>query len=302
MNPVVCIAGPTASGKSAWAVQLAKSVNGEIINADAMQVYGDLRIISARPSTDEMNGIPHHMFGHIDGSVRYSVGMWLREATNVILDVLARGHVPIVVGGTGLYFKALTEGLSQVPTVDIAPVQQFLAAHGVEALRDKAAALDPVATSRVLGHDPQRLTRIVSVAEQTDKPLSQWQAHMSPVVPRGFWHGGVILPDRASLYDRINARFDTMIKDGGLDEVRALLSRGLSSDLPVMKAIGVQQFGGLLTDPNLEARAVEIAKRDTRRFAKRQYTWFRGQAQDWPVLKEKDDFEQFKGKLFQLID
>ncbi|MGB0908505.1 MAG: tRNA (adenosine(37)-N6)-dimethylallyltransferase, partial [Maricaulaceae bacterium] len=119
MNPVICIAGPTASGKSAWACALAKDVGGEIINADAMQVYSDLHIISARPSVAEMEDIPHHLFGHVDGSVRYSAGMWLREVEPLILEILARGNVPILVGGTGLYFRALTQGLAKIPSLSI---------------------------------------------------------------------------------------------------------------------------------------------------------------------------------------
>ena len=300
MNPVVCIAGPTASGKSAWAVKLAKSVDGEIINADAMQVYADLRVISARPDEAEMDGVPHHLFGHIDGSVRYSTGMWLRDAEPVILDVLARGKVPIVTGGTGLYFKALTQGLAAVPAVDIGPATHILRSQGINALRDIATALDPIATARVLGDDPQRLIRIVSVAQQSGKPLSEWQAITRPVVPNGFWHGAVILPDRQSLYARINARFDMMVDAGGLDEVRALMQRHLSEDLPVMKAIGVQQFKDCLDEPDGLSSAIEIAKRDTRRFAKRQFTWFRGQAKNWSIIEKYVSKSAFEAKFSNL--
>ena len=297
MKPVVCIAGPTASGKSAWAVQVAKSVNGEVINADAMQVYRDLRVISARPDDNEMDGVPHHMFGHVDGSVRYSTGMWLREAVPIILDVMARGRVPIVTGGTGLYFKALTQGLAAVPHADTVEATALLESGGITTLRATAERLDPMATARVLGEDPQRLIRIVSVAQHTSKPLSVWQADTKPIVPQGFWFGAVLLPDRAQLYARINARFNDMVDTGGLAEVQALMARQLPPDLPVMKAIGVQQFKDCLDNPDALMPAIEIAKRDTRRFAKRQFTWFRGQAMDWDKMETLSQRDGFLAKI-----
>ncbi|WP_371398340.1 tRNA (adenosine(37)-N6)-dimethylallyltransferase MiaA [Fretibacter rubidus] len=302
MKPVVCIAGPTASGKSAWAVQIAKSVNGEIINADAMQVYSDLRVISARPDVQEMEDVPHHLFGHVDGAIRYSTGMWLRDAVPVILDIMARGRVPIVTGGTGLYFKALTQGLAAVPDADISDATALLDKDGIKALRATALRLDPIATARVLGDDPQRLIRIVSVARNTAKPLSVWQADTKPIVPRRYWRGAVLLPDRAQLYARINARFDAMVDTGGLDEVRALMLRGLPADLPVMKAIGVQQFKDCLDNADALAASIKIAKRDTRRFAKRQFTWFRGQAADWDTVENVSQRTAFMAKISNFND
>lgn len=299
MNPVVCIAGPTASGKSAWAIEIAKAVGGEIINADAMQVYADLDVISARPSAAELTGARHHLFGHVDGMQRYSTGQWLEEATQTILDVLARGRVPILVGGTGLYFRALTQGLAQTPPVTKEAAEAYLEAHGISALRERAEALDADAAARVLGDDPQRLIRIVSVAEQTEKPLSVWQAETRPVVPNGYWVGAALLPDRSALYARINARFDKMVDSGGLDEVRALFSRGIASGLPVMKAIGAAQFGAYLAgEMELEA-AIELAKRDSRRLAKRQYTWFRGQmkGRGWMPVVTQDDRRAFETRI-----
>jgi len=180
MKPVILIAGPTASGKSGLAIQLALQTNGEVINADALQVYSDLKVISARPSAEEMQGIPHHLFGHVDGSHRYSTGQWLRQACTVITDVLARGKLPIVVGGTGLYFKALTKGLAEVPPVNTRPAADYLECKGIAALRELAEAVDPAAAARVLGDDPQRLMRIVSVAQETGKPLSLWQSATRP--------------------------------------------------------------------------------------------------------------------------
>lgn len=306
--PIVCIAGPTASGKSAWAVKLAKNglavgkdgarVYGEVINADAMQVYADLQILSARPDADEMDGVPHHLFGHVDGAVRYSTGKWLDDVVPVILDVMARGRVPILTGGTGLYFKALTQGLANIPDAPTTHATALLEARGIAALRIEAARLDPKATARVMGDDPQRLIRIVSVATQTTKPLSAWQTDTRPIVPRGYWYGAVLAPDRAQLYARINKRFDGMIAQGGLDEVRRLRARGLSPDLPVLKAIGVQQFMQALDNPQSIQDAIDIAKRDTRRFAKRQFTWFRGQAKHWYFVENSSDKDVFVENIF----
>jgi len=279
MKPVVMIAGPTASGKSALAIRLAQRLDGEVINADSMQVYKDLRVISARPSDEEMEGIPHHLFGHVDASVRYSVGAWVRDSVPVILECLARGKTPICVGGTGLYFKALTDGLADIPDVPEALMQdlkQRLETDGYAALQAKAMQVDPVATQRLLGRDPQRLLRVLSVYEQSGQPLSFWQAKTRPVVPKRYWRGIVLNPPRGELYRRINARFLTMIDNGGLAEVERVLKRGLPEDLPLMKAIGVKQ--ALKADGPLW---IETCQRDTRRFAKRQKTFFRKYAEDW---------------------
>lgn len=296
MNQVVCIAGPTASGKSALAIELAKSLGGEVINADALQVYADLRVLSARPSANEEAQVPHHLFGHIDSSVRYSVGAWLHDVQPVILDVLARGRVPIVTGGTGLYFKALTEGLAQVPAPNDAGKAQAaqVLSTGIGALRERAERLDPAAAARVLGDDPQRLLRIVEVALGTDKPLSVWQAQTKPVIPRGYWRGLVLLPDRDALYGRINARFDGMARSGGYDEARAMAARNLDPMLPAMKAIGLRELMAIEAGAVSEADGLEAAKRETRRFAKRQYTWFRGQAPDWPKAAGPHDIAAFR--------
>ena len=298
MKPVVLIAGPTASGKSRFATDLAVQHSGEVINADALQVYSDLRVISARPVEEEMRGVPHHLFGHVDGAQRYSTGQWLRDVQPVILDVLARGKLPIVIGGTGLYFKALTEGLAKVPPVDTGRASEFLQSRGIAALRDKAETLDPIASARVLGDDPQRLIRIVSVAEETGKPLSVWQAETTPILPKGFWASCVLLPPRQQLYERINARFDTMVEQGGLEEVKTLAARGLSPDLPVMRAIGVKTIAVHLNGEHDLQTGIDLAKRDTRRFAKRQMTWFRGQTPNWPKIESSTDKLLFEGRFF----
>lgn len=300
MKPIICIAGPTASGKSAWALEIAKSVGGEIINADALQVYADLQILSARPTDDEMDGIPHHLFGHLAGHVRYSTGQWLREVQPIILDCLARDVVPVLTGGTGLYFKALIEGIAEVPSVSdqaMSKAQSILAEDGIAALRMEAERVDAVAAARVLGNDPQRLLRIVSVFNETAKALSDWQANTRPIIPKRFCCRAIILPERQSLYDRINNRFEHMIENGGLEEAKSIFAKNYDPSLPMMKAIGLQQFFPYLQGEVELAESVELAKRDTRRFAKRQYTWFRGQAREWAQITNNAQKRAFEAKV-----
>ena len=300
MKPIVFIAGPTASGKSAWALELAKTFNGEIINADAMQVYEDLQILSARPTFSEMQGVPHHLFGHIAGNIRYSTGQWLREVQPVILDCLAREVVPILVGGTGLYFKALLEGLAKVPAISqdvFESVETILENEGIASLREEALRIDPRATQRILGDDPQRLSRIVSVYRDTGRPLSVWQSETRPIIPKQFCQCAVLIPDRSALYERINARFENMITSGGLNEAKSVFAKNYDNSLPIMKAIGVRQLQGYFAgDTNLDD-SIALASRDTRRFAKRQLTWFRGQARNWQNVTNNSDKVVFEGKL-----
>ena len=300
MKPIVFIAGPTASGKSAWAIELAKTFNGEIINADAMQVYEDLQILSARPTISEMQGVPHHLFGHIAGNIRYSTGQWLREVQPVILDCLAREVVPILVGGTGLYFKALLEGLAKVPAISqdvFENVKTILENEGIASLREEALRIDLRATQRILGDDPQRLSRIVSVYRETGRPLSEWQSETRPIIPKQFCQCAVLIPDRSVLYERINARFENMITSGGVNEAKSVFAKNYDNSLPIMKAIGVRQLKGYFTgDANLDD-SIALASRDTRRFAKRQLTWFRGQARNWQEITNNSDKVRFEGKL-----
>lgn len=284
MKIIHCIAGPTASGKSAFAVKLAKRLDGEIVNADALQVYAELQVLSARPTKADMQDIPHHLFGHIRPNIRYSTGHWLREVDPLIINILARDKTPILVGGTGLYFKVLTEGLAQIPKLPSSAMghaQLVLDADGIDALRAQAEILDPQATRKVLGNDPQRLLRIVSVAQGTGKPLSIWQQETHPILPAGTWKGMVLFPKRENLYDKINARFADMIREGGLAEAKHILSLNLASDLPAMKAIGLRELTAHLNGEISLYEAIDLAMRQTRRFAKRQYTWLRGQMSGW---------------------
>ncbi len=295
-RPVISIAGPTASGKTRLALRVAKAVDGEIINADALQVYAGIPVLSAQPTEEERGGIPHHLFGTVQPDAPWSVGHWLRAVDPLIIDVLARGRTPILVGGTGLYFKALLQGLADIPPVpdDLADA---LDALPVEDLREQADALDPVASARVLGDDPQRLARIVGVALGTAKTLTEWRSDTRPVVPPRFVTRAVLMPDRAELYARINMRFDAMLDAGAMEEARAVAALDLPERAPMPKAIGLSHLVSHLRGELPLEEALRTAKRDSRRLAKRQMTWFRNQCGDWPMLVEPTDIDKWVGAL-----
>ena len=300
MKPVICIAGPTASGKSAYAVRIARALDGEIINADALQVYSDLQILSARPTDEEIGDLPHHLFGHVSGKVRYSTGQWLREVESLIIDILARNKTPVLVGGTGLYFRALLHGMADIPAVAeqvSKETSERLAQEGIARLRAEAERLDPLAARRVLGDDPQRLQRIVNVAIGTGQPLSKWQAETHPVVPSRFAKYCVLTPPRDLLYTRINTRYDEMLRAGGMDEARTVFAANYDESLPVMKAIGLRQLQRFFDDAGSLDDAVEDAKRESRRFAKRQMTWFRNQPPKAIMIQTQDDKDAFLESL-----
>lgn len=278
------IAGPTASGKSAAALALAETLGGEIVNADALQVYADLDVLSARPGPAECARAPHHLYGFIDGAERCSAGRWAREAARVTAEIAGRGRLAIVVGGTGLYFRALAEGLSPIPRIPDEirrAARSRLEAIGLDAFRAEVVSRDPEA-ARIAAGDRQRLLRVWEVFEATGRPLSVFQkAPREPLIPYPAVRI-VIEPTRETLYAACEARFEAMMRRGALDEARRLLARRLDPELPIMKALGAAELmahcaGRLSLDD-----AVALAKRNTRRFAKRQLTWFRHQAADWP--------------------
>jgi tRNA dimethylallyltransferase len=283
----VLIAGPTASGKSALALALAERIGGIVINADSMQVYGDLKIITARPTPAEEARVPHRLYGHVDAAADYSVGQYVADAAAAI-DAARHGGTPAVfVGGTGLYFKALTAGLAAVPPIppDIrAAVRARLAEHGAAALHAELQRRDSLAAGRLNINDRSRIARALEVVEATGRSLIDWQreglpALIGPDTPRVF-----IAPERAVLYARIDARFDTMLTGGALDEVRVLAARRLDPLLPAMKAHGVPWLIRHLAGEIPLEQAAGHAKLDTRHYAKRQFTWFRHQLGDWPRM------------------
>jgi tRNA dimethylallyltransferase len=287
MNPVraILIAGPTAAGKSALALELARRHGGVVINADSMQVYRELRILTARPAERETAELPHALYGHVAAADAYSVGRWLADAKATIEGAWREGRMPVVVGGTGLYFKALLEGLAPIPEIaaDIrAHWRQEADRLGPEALHRLLAARDPVTAARLRPSDPQRLARALEVLEATGRPLSAWQQEKGkPLLREEETERHVLAPPRAGLVERTDARLERMIAAGALNEVRRLAGLGLARDLPAMRAVGVPPLLAAV-DGRLElAEAVARAKLDTRQYVKRQATWLRRNMMSW---------------------
>lgn len=279
------IAGPTSSGKSALALRLAERHHGTILNADSMQVYRDLRIITARPSVDDEARVPHRLYGFVDAAENYSVGRWCADAKAALDDVWREGRLPILVGGTGLYFKALTQGLSAVPLTPPeirAAVRARCDAEGSEALHSELTRRDPVMAGRLKPGDRMRIARALEVLEATGRSLADWQRDGMPaMLDAGAAVKFFLVVDRAELSRRIDARFDAMLETGALDEVRALAARHLDPMLPAMKAHGVPWLRRHLAGEITLAEAAAGGKADTRRYTKRQVTWFRHQMPGW---------------------
>jgi tRNA dimethylallyltransferase len=281
-NPeIVLIAGPTASGKSALALELAKAFGGTIINADSMQVYRDLRIITARPSQAEEARAPHRLYGHVDAAENYSVGRWRTEVAAALDATKQEGRAAIIVGGTGLYFSGLTRGLAAVPTIpaDIRDaVRTRLLSEGATALHAELAERDPAAAARLRPGDGARVTRALEVVLATGRSLLDWHSeNKPPILDLAAAAKVFLMPDRDALLGRIDARFDAMMAAGALEEVRALASRKLNPSMPAMKAHGVPWLIRHLNGEIGEAEAAEHAKLETRQYTKRQATWFRNQ-------------------------
>lgn len=282
---VALIAGPTASGKSALAVRLARMANGIVINADASQVYADLHILSARPDEEEMDGVPHRLFGHIDGAEACTAARWAAEARDEIGKAHAAGRLPILVGGTGLYLRTLLDGIAPVPDIDPA-IRAAVRAMPVAEAHAALAREDPEAAARLAAADTTRVGRALEVVRSTGKPLSQWQQHKSGGIGRDITLAPmVLLPPRDWLIDRCDLRFGQMVDHGAVGEVEMLLARRLSAELPVMRAIGVPEIAAWLAGEIDRETMVERGRIATRQYAKRQYTWFSRQPPaDWPSI------------------
>ena len=281
----VLIAGPTASGKSALALAVAENLGGVIVNADSMQVYRDLRIITARPTADDEIRAPHELYGFVDAAENYSVGRWCRDVEETLREIGKQGRVPILVGGTGLYFKALTSGLAAVPPIpaDIrADVRGRLQQEGAPALHAELMRLDPATAQRVTANDRSRISRALEVVLATGRALSDWHREgLPPLIDTARAVKVFITCERKELVRRIEVRFDAMIKSTALDEVRRLAERRLDPALPAMKAHGVPWLIRHLNGEISREDAIAGAVMDTRRYAKRQLTWFRNQMNDW---------------------
>ncbi len=293
--PVVVVAGPTASGKSALALELAAALGGTIINADSQQIYRDLKILSARPDAAAMVRVPHRLYGFLDAAERGSVGRWRDLALNEIAAAHAAGRLPIIVGGTGLYLRALQHGLAEIPPVPAAIRAEAAALYrslGGVAFRERLAALDPASAARLPPGDRQRLTRAFEVVRATGVPIGEWPNRTAAARYR--FATLLLAPSREALYAACDARYLAMIAAGALDEAAALAVRGLDPGLPAMKAVGVPELLRHLRGEIALPEAIALAQRATRRYAKRQMTWFRHQ-----IVPDRTYIEQFSESLLR---
>jgi tRNA dimethylallyltransferase len=285
---VALIAGPTASGKSDLAVRLALALQERgrpcvVINADSAQVYGDLKVLSARPSEAEMQGVEHRLFGAWDGAEACSAADWAARAKREIEDAQLAGILPILVGGTGLYIRTLLDGIAPVPEIDPA-VREAVRALPVADAYAALQAEDPERAAALNAADSSRVARALEVVRSTGKPLAHWQEQrVGGIGDAVDLHPLILLPPREALYARCDTRFERMLAEGAVEEVEALLARNLSPALPVMRAIGVPEIAGWLRGEWPREEALARGQQATRNYAKRQYTWFRRQPpQEWP--------------------
>lgn len=282
----VLIAGPTASGKSALALERARALGGVVINCDAMQVYDVLRLVTARPSEAEMEGVPHRLYGTVSPAVRFSTGEWMRAVAGIMAE---EGDRPLIfAGGTGLYFDALTKGFAEVPQVPaeiVREVEAELAGLDRAARGRLIAERDPAVAAQLKAPDPQRVARALAVLKATGRSLATFQQDAQSGLLDDYEVERVIVdPGRDELRRRIAARFERMLEEGAVEEVERLLDLKLDPSLPAMKAIGVPELGELLAGRLTRVEAVEQAVTATRQYAKRQRTWFRNRMADWPWL------------------
>jgi tRNA dimethylallyltransferase len=319
MTGTILIGGPTTSGKSNLALGLAEALKDSggatIINADSMQVYSELRIVTDRPSPEDEARVPHALYGVLSGAEACSVGKWRRMAVAAIAEAYTQGRTAIVVGGTGLYLRALTEGLAYIPDIPDAirrDARASMADKGPENFYTELAAADPKAAQAIPAGDTQRSIRAWEVWQATGRSLMDWQLDVplegglsDPVAKI------VLIPNREDVYARAEARVSKMIERGVLDEIRALDVLKLAADLPVMRAVGVPEFLGVVRGDQSEEQAIVQVAQASRRFAKRQYTWFRHQTPDWKVFspgltqgdaqQRAQQSERFFGEVFPFI-
>ena len=285
---VALIAGPTASGKTALALHLAKSGNFVIINADSAQVYSDLPILSAQPTADEQSSAPHHLFGYLDGVTHCSAALWAGDAKLAVARAHAAGATPILVGGSGLYIRTLLDGIAPIPEVD-PELRAQVRAMPVEKAYAALQRLDPRIAATLAPTDVSRITRALEVVQSTGRSISEWRKTKTGGIGAEIdLRPTLLLPPRDWLYHRCDARFAMMMERGAVNEVEALLARNLPQDAPIMRAIGVPEISAYLTGTMQYDEAVIRGQIATRQYAKRQFTWFRNQAPaEWPRIEEE---------------
>ncbi len=302
------IAGPTASGKSALAMALAERANGVVINADASQVYRDLRVLTARPSVEDEARVPHRLFGHVDGAENYNAARWAEEAKEAINEIMCSresgspgcARLPILVGGTGLYIRTLLDGIAPVPEID-AGVRAQVRALPVTEAHAALSREDPAAAARLAATDTTRVARALEVVRATGRPLADWQNdRRGGIGDRVTLAPLILLPDRDELFARCDARLETMFEGGAIEEVEALLARDdLPTDAPIRRAIGVPEITRMLAGQITRTTALDAARLATRQYAKRQYTWFRNQPPaQWPRVTQLNYMQGLLNDIF----
>jgi len=282
---ITLIGGPTASGKSALALDMAIKTGAVIINADSQQLYADMDVLSARPTKDDEAKAPHRLYGVADAAEAWSVGKWSRKAMDEIALAQEQGKAAILVGGTGLYFNALTKGLADIPPVPVEvrdAIEREYEALGEEGFRANLCAVDPASEERIFPSDRQRLIRALSVHRTTGHSLTHYKETTRPLLAEGSWNGLIVEPERDVLYANCDRRVDIMMQTGAIEEVKLLMARNLDMGLPSMKAVGLREIAAWLNGEISRDEAVTAMKQATRNYAKRQLTWFRNQHPDWP--------------------
>lgn len=301
-KPVVCIMGPTASGKTTLAVSLAKALNGEVVSVDSALIYKDMDIGTAKPSEDEKQGIPHHLIDIMSPEQSYSVADFVRDVTICIDDILERGKIPILAGGTMMYFNAMHHGISDVPAADIAireTITQQIAQHGSAYLHQQLVVVDVKSAAKIHSNDSQRVTRALEVYKSTGKPLSEWLEVKKRVLPYDFFNFALMTQDRALLHQRIAQRFNYMLDVGLVDEVKLLISKySVNPELPSMRSVGYRQVFQYLSGEFDYDAMVDKGVAATRQLAKRQITWLR--AWENTHLLEINDADNLK-KVIQKV-
>ena len=295
---IVLLSGPTATGKSSLAIKLAEKIDGEIINADSIQLYRDLFILTARPDIGKEK-IKHHCYGFLDGDINWSVGKWIHEINEILKDVIKRKKVPIIVGGTGLYFKAVTDGLSPIPDIDKSirlKIENELEKNGLEKLQKRLFLIDPKASKKINPNDRQRIMRALEVYEGTNKKISDfWLMNREKIINYKSINFKIDA-DREWIYKNCDLRVDYMFENGVIEEVRRLLNKNYSKNSPIMKAIGVDEITSFLNNDITFDRALDLIKFKTHQYAKRQITWINNQMISWNSINT-----QYSNKIINKI-
>ena len=294
---IILLAGPTGSGKSKLAVSLSKKLNGEIVNADSMQVYKEFKILTSRPNLQDKKKIKHHLYGIISVRKKFSTGNWLKLTTNLITKILKKKKIPVIVGGTGLYFKALLDGLVKIPNIPLEfrnKIRKYNKKIGQEKFYNKLLKLDPKIKSFISLNDTQRSLRAYEVKKYTKKSLYQWIKETKPNFDENLFLKIFLNPPRDQLINKINLRVERMFKEGANKEVEKFLKLNVKKDMSANKVIGVKEISSFLKKDLTLDNTKELIKIRTRQYAKRQFTWARGKMTSWEMVNPKNYKEILK--------